>query len=131
MLVLHPASGLTLPDITRLGSWQARHIAPFELSRTRKFCESKSLACTCALWQVLHSTFPLMSFTAPNGSAVLPCATSDATRSTESFIGKAMLKGCEGCRFAPKTSCVYILPVVVTLPNTAVVPGATVPSWQL
>src|SRR5579864_2286188 len=128
MLVLHPARGFTLPDVRRLGSWQARHIAPLELSRTRKFCDRRSLACTWALWQEVHSIFPLMSFTAPMGSAVFPCATSEATRSTESFRGNAMLKGCDGCRFAPNTSCVYMLPVVLTLPKTAVVPGAMVPS---
>ena len=33
--------------------------------------------CTCGSWQLVHSILPLISFTAPIGSAVLPCATSD------------------------------------------------------
>src|SRR5215471_1489450 len=37
-LFVQPASGLTCPCTVRFGSWHARHICAFELSRTRKFC---------------------------------------------------------------------------------------------
>ena len=71
-LVDQSASGLTWPPIVRLGSWQARQSWPFELSFTRKFSDTGSLACTCGLWHDVHSTLPLISFTAPVGSAVDP-----------------------------------------------------------
>ncbi len=48
----------------RVGSWQARQSCPFELSFTRKFSDIGSLACTCGLWHDVHSTLPLISFTA-------------------------------------------------------------------
>src|SRR5579862_10069890 len=47
ILFAQPASGFTCPCATRFGSWQARHICAFELSRTRKFCAMRSIFCTC------------------------------------------------------------------------------------
>src|ERR1017187_5285385 len=104
MLLVHPASGLTCPCITRLGSWQARHICPAELSRTRNSCATLSSPCTCGLWQLVHSMFPLTSFTAPVGSLVLPCDTSDATRFDASLSGSTRLNGCDPVRLVPKES---------------------------
>src|SRR5579871_1269237 len=131
MLVLNPVSGFTLPCTTRLGSWQARHNCAFELSITRKFCAILSVACTCGLWQLVHSTFRLISFTLPVVSAVLPCDTSDATRSGESFIGTTRLNGWEPVKFVPNASMSFIVPMVGSCPYAAVFPTATVPSWQL
>src|ERR1035437_3781989 len=50
--------------------WHARQSAPFELSITRNL-ELGSMFCTCGLWQLVHSTLPLMSFTCPVVSAVI------------------------------------------------------------
>src|SRR3974390_1113735 len=98
MLPVHPANKFTCPFMTRLGSWQARHICPLELSFTRNFCATVSTACACGLWQLMHSTLPLISLICPVGSAVFCCGTSVATRSAESFIGKTRLNGCDVVR---------------------------------
>src|SRR5579885_2491067 len=87
--------------------------------------------CTCGWWQLVHSIFPLISFTAPVGSAVLPCATSEATRFDASFIGNTRLNGCVPPRFVPKLSILFIDPVIGSCPYAADCPTATVPSWQL
>ena len=50
------------------------------LAASRKFRDTLSIACTCAEWQEVHSTLPLMSFTAPVLSRVVPEDTSDAAR---------------------------------------------------
>src|SRR5215471_8082507 len=75
--------------------------------------------------------FPLLSFTAPVVSAVFPVDASVATRSGESCIGNAKLKGCELRRSAPKISALFMMPVMLNFPYATVCPGATVPSWQL
>src|SRR5450631_3723852 len=116
MLLGQPASWLTWPCRVRVGSWQARHICPLELSRTRNCCASLSLYCTWGSWQLVHSTFPLTSFTFPVGSAVLPCDTREATRFEASFIGVTRLNGCELLRFCPNESPLAQLPVVWILP---------------
>src|SRR5579883_2131890 len=131
MLPVHPVSGFTCPVSVRAGSWHARHICPLELSRTRKFCATVSMPCTCGLWQLVHSIFPFTSLTAPVGSAVTPCAASDAARSGESLIGNTRLKGWDPLRLVVKTSMLFKAPLTGIFPNTAVCPTATVPSWQL
>ncbi len=50
---------------------------------------------------------PLTSFTAPVGSAVLPCVTSDATRLGASFNGVTRLNGCEPVSVVPKESALF------------------------
>src|SRR5581483_7016359 len=82
----------------------------------------------CGLWQLVHSTFPLISFTECVGSAVVPVATRLATRLDESFMGNCRLKGCVLCRFVPM---VCIDPLMVYGPYGVTCPTATVPSWQL
>src|SRR5215469_17632393 len=131
MLFVQPASGFTWPCTARLGSWQARHNWPFELSRTRKFCATRSIDCTCGSWQLVHSTLPFTSFTAPVASAVLPCETSDAARLAVSFSGVTRLKGCDPVSVVPNESRLYIWPLSGNLPYAADWPTATVPSWQL
>src|SRR3974390_225250 len=85
----------------------------------------------CGSWQLVHSMFPFTSFTAPVGSAVTPCATSDAARSGASLIGKIRLNGCDPVKFVPNTSFGFMLPCTGTDPYAAVCPTPTVPSWQL
>src|ERR1035437_8117008 len=120
MPVLHPASGLALLDATRavsdvatapsalwpalikpipvpvgVGLWQARQSALPELLITRKSGLLGSIFCTCGLWQLVHSTFPLIKRTAPVGSAVEGgLAVKEATRSPEAFNGRVKLMGC-------------------------------------
>src|ERR1700752_460488 len=64
MLELSP-----MPVPLGVGLWHARHNALCELSMTRK-SELESMLCTCALWQLPHSTFPLTKCTAPVVSCV-------------------------------------------------------------
>src|SRR5208282_1522597 len=109
----------------------ARHICPFELSRTRKFCATLSIPCTCGEWQLVHSILPFISFTAPVGSAVTPFDTSDATRLAASFRGSTRLKGCEPVSVVPNESTLFNEPVVGIVPYTYDCPTPTVPSWQL
>src|SRR5450755_1663086 len=116
MLPVYPAKGLICPCTMRVGSWQARHICALELSRTRKFCAILSIACTCGLWQLVHSIFPLMSFTAPAGSAVLPCATRDDWRFEASFSGSTRLNGCEPVKVVPKESTLFNEPTMGIAP---------------
>src|SRR5579875_1396200 len=130
----HPAKGFTWflpPMLVRVGSWQAKHICPPELSRTRKFMDSLSTACTWGLWQEVHSTLPLTSCTAPVLSPVLPAATRLAVRSILSCIGLIRLKACELCNCVPKLSPGSQLPRVGSWPKSTVSATATVPSWQL
>src|ERR1700690_3911785 len=57
----HGTSGFgALPTVRGVVPWQARHIDPTELSRTRKFSETLSRSWTCGLWQLSHSTLPLI-----------------------------------------------------------------------
>src|ERR1039458_7878345 len=116
MLFDHADKGLICPWTTRFGSWHDRHICPLELSRTRKFCAIWSMFWVWGLWQLVHSTLPLISFTLCSGSAVVPCDTRDAARSAVSLMGVTRLKGCELVRSVPKASPGAQLPVVVTLP---------------
>ena len=76
----------------------------------------------------MHSTFPLISLTAPVGSAVVPLAASEAARVMLSCSGSARLNGCEDCMLLPNTSEESIDPRVVTWPYATVAPTATVPS---
>src|SRR5208283_5912072 len=114
MLLLHPESGLFCPVITRLGSWHARQIWLLEPSRTRKSWAIVSMDCACGLWQLMHSTFPLIRRTLCNGSAVVPCATKQAAKSAVSLIGVTRLNGWELVRSVPKVSPGVQLPTVVT-----------------
>src|ERR1051326_2684390 len=127
MLLLKPASGFTWPCTTRLGSWQARHICAPELSRTRKFCAILSIFCTCGSWQLVHSTLPLISFTAPVGSAVFPCETKEACRFDASFIAITRLNGCDPVSVVPNESMLFIDPTVGNCPQAPDCPTPTVP----
>src|ERR1700690_96750 len=126
MLFANPASGLICPCTTRFGSWQARHIWAFELSRTRNICATVSMPCTCGLWQLVHSMLQLMSFTAPVGSAVLHCPTSEATRSGESLSGSTKLKGCDPVSVVPNESTLFMAPTIGNGPYAADCPTPTV-----
>src|SRR5215831_10175431 len=116
MLPVQPLSGLTCAVTVRLLSWQARHICPFELSRTRNFCAMTSIPCACGLWQLVHSMLPFTSFTAPVGSAVVPEDARDAARSGASLMGSSKLNGCEPLRLVVSTSMLFIVPETGTLP---------------
>jgi hypothetical protein len=96
---IHLAGGMV-----RVGSWQAKQSCPPVPSFTRKFWLIMSFACTCGLWQDVHSTFPPISRTAPVGSAVLWLFASEAARSILSFSGATRLKGCDVCMLLPNTS---------------------------
>src|SRR5579862_1176187 len=128
MLFGQPASALICPCTVRVGSWQERHICAFELSRTKKFCAILSFPWTCGSWQLVHSMLPFTSFTAPVGSAVLPCATSDAARFAASFSGVTRLNGCDPVSVVPNESALFICPVVGSCPYAADCPTPTVPS---
>src|SRR5579872_5051738 len=128
MLFANPASGFTWPCTTRFGSWQAKHICARELSRTRKFCAILSIVWTCGSWQLVHSILPFTSFTAPVGSAVLPCDASDATRFGASFNGRTRLNGWEPVNVVPNESTEFIEPTIGNCPYAADCPTATVPS---
>src|SRR5215472_14555711 len=109
MLPAHCVSGLLCPLTVRgFTSWHARHIWPLELSRTRKFFDAISILCACGVWQLVHSTSLLMSFTAPVGSAVVWLVVSDCTRSGASTIGVFRLKGCDTDKSVPNLSAGYI-----------------------
>jgi hypothetical protein len=65
----------------------------------------------------VHSTFPLMSLTAPVESAVEGgMAVKDGTRSAAAFKGRTKLTGCMVERLVPNTSPGFICPVMVTRP---------------
>ena len=55
---------------------------------------------------------PLTNATAPVGSAVFPCATSDAARLGVSFSGVTKLNGCDPVKVVPKESTLLIVPIV-------------------
>src|SRR3974390_102502 len=74
---------------------------------------------------------PFTSLTAPVGSAVTPCATSEAAKSGASLIGSTRLNGCDPVRFVPSTSLGFKLPCTGIAPYAADCPTPTVPSWQL
>src|SRR5512135_1687002 len=95
-VVFQPLSGFTCPVSERVGSWQARHICPAELSCTRNCCTCLSIDCTCGLWQVVHSMFPLISLIVL-GAFVVPGDFSVFTRSGASCSGRSRLNGCERC----------------------------------
>jgi hypothetical protein len=144
MLVDHPASGLVLlaavlaakgvpsasnafwfatfelvrpiPDPVGRVLWQARQRALLELLIARKLGLFGSVFCTCGLWQLVHSTFPLMSRTAPVLSAVAGGrAVNDETKSLLLvFSGRLKLTGCMAERFVPNTSAEFILPLMET-----------------
>src|SRR5947208_16971932 len=94
MLPVHCDNGLFCPFTVR-GSvdWQARHICPFELSRTRKFCDMRAIDCTCGEWQLVHSTLPLINWTALVGPAGGCAVVSAGCRSGASVIGRSRLQG--------------------------------------
>src|ERR1700687_5922302 len=107
MLTVHGAKGLLCPPTVRaFTSWHDVHSCPLELSRTRKFCESLSIACTCGEWQLIQSTLFASSFTA--GSPVVWVAASDANRSGASTNGNFKLNGCEPCRLVPNMSALFM-----------------------
>ena len=84
--------------------WHARHSALCELSITRK-SELESMFCTCGLWQLPHSTLPLISVTTPVASCVDGgLALSEGQRSDEGCNGVIKLKGCVVCRFVPRSA---------------------------
>src|SRR5579862_8009191 len=116
MLLVKPARGFICPTTTRLGSWHAMHICALELSRTRKFCAILSMFWLCGSWQLVHSMLPLTSFTAPVGSAVVPCVARDETRLEASFIGNTRLKGCEPVSVVPKESALFKAPTTGNCP---------------
>ena len=117
---LRPADcGVVRPAPNPVGIvlWQARQSALFELSMTRNFGLFGSIFCTCGLWQLVHSTFPLMSRTAPVVSAVEGgLLVKDWTKSFAfAFSGRLKLTGCMAERFVPNTSAEFICPVIGTL----------------
>ena len=72
-LVGHGTSGFgALLTVRGEVPWQDRHIEPPELSRTRKFKETVSPFWTCGLWQLSHSTLPLISVTFSAGPQSAP-----------------------------------------------------------
>jgi hypothetical protein len=149
MLSRHKASGLlavfaTLAPLTAgagdspipvpLGTvlWHERQSALCELSIAKK-SELESMFCTCGLWQLPHSTLPLMSVTLPVVSCVVAgLALNEGHKSEAGWSGVIKLKGCVDCRFVPRSAGVFAkLPVIATCPYGVSVPSATVPSWQL
>src|SRR5271165_1849777 len=115
-LVAHCASLFGWLFIIRVGSWQERQSWPLELSRTRKFGDTVSVDCTCAWWQLVHSTLPLISATVCVWSRVRPPATIEAAKSGESFSGIIRLVGWEPWKLVPKISPDFIEPLIAMEP---------------
>ena len=99
-LAVQSASGLTLPLIWRVGIMAGQaHLAARTVA-DQKILRDQIFGLHMRIVADVHSMFPLTSLTAPVGSAVLPLATSDATRSMLSFSGKLQAERMRGLQVA-------------------------------
>ena len=115
-LVAQSASGLTWPLMLRVGSWQARHSWPLELSLTRKFRLNQvfGLHVRIVAGRALDVATDQLDCAGSIGGLVVRHQRGGQVDIV--FQRHARLNGCDDCMLLPNTSAEFIDPFVVTWP---------------